>query len=85
MFAMYDTIYLWEIVTHRTHRREIQNMKWTYADGGRSKYFKAGNVRDCCVRAVANATGIDYKEVYLKSALRHIRAGETMSPDFWSM
>ena len=39
-------------------------MKWVYDDGGRSKYFKAGNVRDCCVRAVANATGIDYKEIY---------------------
>lgn len=39
-------------------------MKFIYSDGGRSKYFKAEKVGDCCVRAIANATGIDYKEVY---------------------
>ena len=39
-------------------------MEWVYNDGGRSKYFKAENVRDCVTRAIANATGIDYKEVY---------------------
>lgn len=39
-------------------------MKFIYADGGRSKYFKRDNVRDCVTRAIANATGIDYKEVY---------------------
>ena len=39
-------------------------MRFVYSDGGRSKYFKAENVRDCVIRAVANATGKDYKEVY---------------------
>ena len=39
-------------------------MKFIYSDGGRSKYFKAEKVGDCCARAIANATGIDYKEVY---------------------
>ena len=39
-------------------------MKFVYADGGRSAYFKAGNVGDCVTRAICNATGRDYKEVY---------------------
>lgn len=39
-------------------------MKFVYDDGGRSKYFRASDVGDCGVRAVANATGKDYKEVY---------------------
>lgn len=39
-------------------------MKFVYADGGRSKYFTATNVGDCAVRAIANATGKDYKVVY---------------------
>lgn len=39
-------------------------MKWVYDDGGRSKYFKAESVGDCVCRAVAIATGKDYKEVY---------------------
>ena len=39
-------------------------MDFVYSDGGRSKYFKAKNVRDCVVRAICNASGKDYKEVY---------------------
>ena len=39
-------------------------MQFVYSDGGRSKYFKAEGVGDCCARAIANATGLDYKEVY---------------------
>ena len=39
-------------------------MKFVYSDGGRSKYFKAENVGDCVTRAICNATGKDYKEVY---------------------
>jgi len=39
-------------------------MKFIYNDGGRSKYFKAENVGDCVTRAICNATGKDYKEVY---------------------
>lgn len=39
-------------------------MEWVYNDGGRSKYFTATDVGDCAVRAVAIATGKDYKEVY---------------------
>lgn len=35
-----------------------------YNDGGRSKYFRASGVGDCCVRAGAIASGCDYKEVY---------------------
>lgn len=39
-------------------------MKFIYEDGGRSQYFKATEVGDCVVRAVANATGLDYMKVY---------------------
>lgn len=39
-------------------------MEFKYNDGGRSLYFKAGNVGDCAVRALAIASGRDYKEVY---------------------
>ena len=39
-------------------------MEFVYSDGGRSKYFRAEKVGDCCVRAICNATGMDYKEVY---------------------
>ena len=38
-------------------------MKWIYDDGGRSKYFR-GTTGDCVCRAIAIATGKDYKEVY---------------------
>lgn len=38
-------------------------MDFVYNDGGRSKYFK-GNAGDCVTRAIAIATGFDYKEVY---------------------
>ena len=39
-------------------------IKFVYDDGGRSKYFRADKVGDCGVRAICNATGMDYKEVY---------------------
>ena len=38
-------------------------MKFIKSDGGRSKYFK-GSAGDCVVRAICNATGKDYLEVY---------------------
>lgn len=41
----------------------MERLNFVYDDGGRSKYFK-GDVRDCVTRAIAIATGIDYKEVY---------------------
>lgn len=39
-------------------------MEFVYATGGREKYFKATHVSDCVTRAICNATGKDYKEVY---------------------
>lgn len=39
-------------------------MEYIYDDGGRSKYFKGKDVGDCVTRAIAIATGKDYKEVY---------------------
>lgn len=52
-------------------------MRFVYDDGGRSKYFSASNVGDCVTRAIANATGKDYKEVYdaLNSLARKERTG----------
>ena len=38
-------------------------LKYQYDDGGRSKYFK-GETGDCVVRAIAIATGEDYKLIY---------------------
>lgn len=38
-------------------------MKFNYNDGGRSKYFQ-GSANDCVTRAIAIATGKDYKEIY---------------------
>ena len=38
-------------------------MRFIYNDGGRNKYFK-GSAGDCVTRAIANATGLDYKEIY---------------------
>lgn len=49
-------------------------MKFVYSDGGRSKYFKAENVGDCVCRAICNATGKDYKEVY--NAINEMAKGE---------
>lgn len=47
-------------------------MEFVYSDGGRSKYFK-GSAGDCVCRAICNATGMDYKEVYneIKNLLQH--------------
>lgn len=39
-------------------------MELVISDGGRSKYFKKPDVRDCVCRAICNATGRDYKEIY---------------------
>lgn len=53
-------------------------MEFVYNDGGRSKYFKAEHVGDCVTRAICNATGKDYLEVYngLKELARHERRGK---------
>ena len=50
-------------------------MKWTYDDGGRSRYFKATDVGDCAVRAISIATGKDYLEVY--NDLKALNKGKT--------
>lgn len=49
-------------------------MEFVYSDGGRSNYFKAEHVGDCVTRAIANATGIDYKEIY--DALNNLAKSE---------
>ena len=50
-------------------------MEWIYNDGGRSIYFDAKNVGDCAVRAIAIATGKDYKEVY--NDLKKLNGGKS--------
>lgn len=42
----------------------VKTASWVYNDGGRSNYFKGKKVGDCVARAVAIASGIDYKKVY---------------------
>lgn len=39
-------------------------MKLVYSTGGREKYYNTIKVGDCVCRAIANGTGMDYKEVY---------------------
>ena len=39
-------------------------MELVYSSGGREKYYRVIKVGDCVTRAIANATGKDYKEVY---------------------
>tara|TARA_A100001035_G_scaffold144805_1_gene113925 strand:+ start:259 stop:717 length:459 start_codon:yes stop_codon:yes gene_type:complete len=40
-------------------------MEFVFNDGGRSQYFKGKrDVSDCVPRAIAIATGLDYKQVY---------------------
>ena len=43
---------------------EKQLLPYVYDDGGRSNYFKANKVGDCVCRAIAIASGRDYKEIY---------------------
>lgn len=38
--------------------------EFNFNDGGRSDYFKGKNAGDCVPRAIAIATGNDYKEIY---------------------
>lgn len=46
-----------------------------YNDGGRSLYFKAKNVGDCAIRALATGMQKDYKEVY--NALTKLNKGQS--------
>ena len=52
-------------------------MEFIYNDGGRSNYFKIDRVGDCCVRAICNASGMDYMEVYngINEIAKHERRG----------
>ena len=43
--------------------KELEMMPLVYDDGGRSKYFY-GHTGDCVCRAIAIASGRDYKEIY---------------------
>ena len=39
-------------------------LPWTYDDGGRRAASFKGDTGDCVVRAIAIATGLDYRQVY---------------------
>ena len=49
---------------YRHYGQEGGHMEFVYSDGGRSKYYRAEKVGDCVTRAICNATGLDYQEVY---------------------
>lgn len=53
-----------DIYEEQLEKPKAEETNFVYSDGGRSKYFKADKVGDCVVRAIANATGKDYKAVY---------------------
>lgn len=55
-------------------------MEFVYSTGGREKYFSKVNVRDCVTRAICNATGKDYLEVYnaLNEEAKHEHRGKRM-------
>ena len=42
----------------------METENWIYSDGGRAEAGFKGTAGDCTVRAICNATGKDYKEVY---------------------
>lgn len=50
-------------------------MEFNCNDGGRSKYYKAKNVGDCVVRAIAIANNMDYKITY--NLIKKYNDGET--------
>ena len=50
-------------------------MEMIYSDGGRNKYFK-GETGDCVTRAICNATGKDYLDVY--NALNELGKSENV-------
>lgn len=54
-------------------------MGFVYNDGGRAAYFRQKNVQDCVCRAIAIATGLDYKIVYDELARRNQLAGHKKS------
>lgn len=39
-------------------------MELVYSTGNRENYYNAIKADDCVCRAIANVTGMDYKEVY---------------------
>ena len=62
MLDILQNVWYCNIVNQKLERGDT--MEFIYSDGGRSKYFRAEDVGDCVTRAIANATGKDYKEIY---------------------
>lgn len=52
-------------------------MRFEYADGGRKAAGFRGIASDCVCRAICNATGLDYKDVYYKLAHGNCTQRET--------
>lgn len=50
----------------------MNKLEFVYSSGGRGKYYHTFKVGDCVTRAIANATGMDYKEVYNLMLKRNI-------------
>lgn len=54
-------------------------MRWVYDDGGRERAGFRGTAGDCVTRAIAIATGMDYREVYDDLAERQAALGKPRS------
>jgi len=54
-------------------------MRWVYDDGGRAAAGFVGDAGDCVTRAIAIATGMDYRVVYDDLAERQAALGKPRS------
>lgn len=54
-------------------------MRWVYDDGGRARAGFKGDAGDCVTRAIAIATGMEYREVYDDLAERQAALGKPRS------
>jgi hypothetical protein len=54
-------------------------MRWVYDDGGRARAGFKGDAGDCVTRAIAIATGMDYRDVYDDLAERQAALGKPRS------
>jgi len=57
----------------------VKTKSWVYNDGGRSNYFTGKNAGDCVTRAIAIASGMDYKQVYKTFAKLNAERGVAKS------
>lgn len=54
---------------------------WIYDDGGRAAFNYPGEADDCCVRAIAIASELSYRDVRRRIVLLAIATGVDCNPD----